>query len=530
MTPVENIEAISRASPAQSPARASATSRLLRSLVSKLFLLMLVFVTVPMILYTEFQQADSEKRVLLLESAREQGRLLAESLRPVVNRKEPSPLLALPEEVKRLSKPPTGLKVLFRPADETGAESFFFVAAEPPVPPTELDVERDRLIERGVFTNMVGSCAGELPIALRHNDPKRQEELLTSITPIKTEDGCWVVVTAHDTGAFLGASIGQPYWQTLEVRVASVIYLAMALLTIGVFFSIWRSLMRFRNLARGIRTGVAEGTSFAQQNKVPELAVVAGEFDRMTRALQDSSEGIRRAAEDNAHAFKTPIAIMRQSLEPLRRIVPLDNTRGRRALDVLEESVDRLDYLVAAARQLDESTAEMINSPRTDVDLSHLVGRMLDAYADSFMSRLVYLDTKIQPNVVVSAGEDLIETVIENVVDNALSVAPEGSGITVALRKVEQYAELIVRDQGPGVPPPYLHRIFERYVSLRPKPEGEAEEPEKARKEKPDSSDNHPGIGLWIVRRNIEALGGNVRAENQPGGGLAIIMRLPLAG
>src|SRR3546814_1949755 len=112
----------------------------------------------------------------------------------------------------------------------------------------------------------------------------------------------------------------QPYWKTIEVRIGAAIYFAMAIFTIGLFVSIWRGLMRFRRLARSIRTG-ASHVSFAQQNRVPELAPVAEEFDRMTMALQDSAESIRLAAEDNAHAFKTPIAIMRQSLEPLRRLV-----------------------------------------------------------------------------------------------------------------------------------------------------------------------------------------------------------------
>ena len=240
--------------------------------------------------------------------------------------------------------------------------------------------------------------------------------------------------------------------------------------------------------------------------------------------MQDSSDGIRRAAEDNAHAFKTPIAIMRQSLEPLRRIVPLDNTRGRRALDVLEESVDRLDHLVACARQLDEATAELIDAPRQDIDLSRMVERMLDAYADSFMSRLVYLDTKIEPKVIVSATEESLETVIENVIDNALSVAPEGSGIAVEIRRVDGHAELTVRDNGPGVPEPFLHRIFERYVSLRPRSDGDGEAADAE-----EDADSHPGIGLWIVRRNLEAVGGSVRAENQPEGGLCMIIRLPVA-
>ena len=501
-------------------------SGIFRSLISKFLVLLLVFVMVPVILYNEFRKADAEKQSLLVESVREQGRLLAESLRPVVEREEPAPLLVLPDEVKRLSRPPVGIKVLFRPAEETGAESFFFVAAEPPVPPSELEIERNRLIERGVFTNLVSTCAGELPIALRHSVPHLAEEVLTSITPINTKTGCWVVVTTHAGRGFLGATIGQPYWQNLEVRLAAVIYFAMALLVTGLFVSIWRSLMRFRNLARSIRAGEESGPRFSEQNKVPELALVAGEFDRMTTALQDSSEGIRRAAEDNAHAFKTPIAIMRQCLEPLRRIVPLESQRGQRALDVLEESVDRLDHLVACARQLDESTAELIDAPRRDVDLSRLVARMLDAYANTFMSKLVYLDTKIDPRVTVRATEELLETVVENVIDNALSVAPEGSGISVELTKSDGRAELVIADQGPGVPEPYLHRIFERYVSLRGKA---AEGGESATTVPAATSDSHPGIGLWIVRRNLEAVGGSVRAVNRPGGGLAMIMRLPLA-
>jgi len=517
MTAVEQTRAL----PAP-PRRRGLLSGIMRSLVSKLFVLLLVFIAVPAIVYTQFRQAEIEKQALLLESVREQGRLLAESLRPVLSREQPSPLLALPDEVKRLSRPPTGIKVLFRPAGETGAESFYLVASDPVVPPSELDAERDRLIERGVFTNLVSTCVVELPIALRQNAPNRNEEFLTSITPINTKDGCWVVVTTDGSGVFLGMPLGQPYWRSIEVQVAAAIYLAMALLTIGVFLSIWRSMTRFRQVARRIRTGETTGGSFVAQNHIPELALVAGEFDRMTRALQDSSEGIRRAAEDNAHAFKTPIAIMRQSLEPLRRIIPSDSARGQRALDVLEESVDRLDHLVACARQLDESTAELIDSPRVDIDLTQLVGRMLDAYADSFMSRLVYLDTKLRPGVVVSASAELLETVIENVVDNALSVAPEGTGITVELSKVDGQAELTIKDQGPGVPEPYLHRIFERYVSLRPR--GEIEATGKGR-----DSDSHPGIGLWIVRRNLEALGGSVRAVNHNTGGLSIIMRLPLA-
>ena len=238
-------------------------------------------------------------------------------------------------------------------------------------------------------------------------------------------------------------------------------------------------------------------------------------------------------------AFKTPIAIMRQSLEPLRRIVPPESRRGSRALDVLEESVDRLDRLVAVARHLDEAAAELIDRPVHDVRLSALMGRMIDAYVDSFASQQVRLDARLEKDVVVKADEELLEIVFENVIDNALSVSPPQGAVTVELKTRDRHALVAVRDQGPGVPAPYLHRIFERYVSLRSTsdPHGEVHLPvetgelqnEPRPPEKSGDDDHHVGIGLWIVRRNLEALGGTVRAENRIQGGLAIIIELPLA-
>src|SRR3546814_9352712 len=79
------------------------------------------------------------------------------------------------------------------------------------------------------------------------------------------------------------------------------IYLAMALLTLIVFVSIRRSVLRFRALARDLRTGTAGDRSFVSQNEVSELTGVAEEFDRLVRTLRASAESIRTAAEDNAH-------------------------------------------------------------------------------------------------------------------------------------------------------------------------------------------------------------------------------------
>jgi two-component system sensor histidine kinase ChvG len=192
---------------------------------------------------------------------------------------------------------------------------------------------------------------------------------------------------------------------------------------------------------------------------------------------------------------------------------------------VLETAVDRLDQLVAGARHLDEATAALIDPPRQRIDLSRLTERMLGAYGDSLTSRRVRLTAKLEPKVMVQGSEELLEIVIENVIDNALGVSPTGSEITVELTKSHQRARLEVKDEGAGVADGNLDRIFERYVSLR----SEAQGHEGAPLAPTDLSGNHLGIGLWIVRRNLSAVGGRVHAENREVRGLVVVMDLPLA-
>jgi two-component system sensor histidine kinase ChvG len=496
--------------------------RVTDSLVGKLAIVTLVMVVVPTIIYWELEEADALKNRLLLESVREQGRLIALNLTPLLKRQTPSPLPDLPGAVAALATENTGVKVLFRPKNAAGGGQFFFVAAVPLLPPARLEEERDRLVEQGVLRSLDDSCSGQLPIALRQQSGDGAIQLLSSITPVTTSLGCWAVVTSHASGDFLGTSIGKPYWATLEVRFAALSYLAMVLLTLALFYTVWRNLMRFGQTARRIRQGKFRASDwpkagFVGQNRVPELMPVAAEFDHMTQTLRQSADDLRQAAEDNAHAFKTPIAILRQSMEPLRRALPPDNRRGQRALEVVEASIERLDRLVSCARQLDEGLAELIDPPRDLVNLSRLTSRLLESYQEAAQQRALRLRLQIAEGQLVRAGEELLEVVIENVLDNALEASPGGDRIEVTLRPEGNWVVLTVRDRGPGVAEDQLNWIFERYASLRPHKTPAQVEAKAA----------HLGIGLWIVRRNLEAIEGRATASNAPDGGLIITLRFP---
>ncbi len=495
---------------------------LLRSFAMKLALLVIVFVAVPVIVYNELRDADQQQQQLLVKSVRDRGRLVAESLRPLLERDQANAVLKLSQAVEALATPDLNVKVLFRPEGAAGPSTFYYVAAAPPLPTAYLESERVDLMASGIFNLVRDSCASFLSPAVRYTNPSGREEVLTSVNPILTTAGCWVVITSSTADDILGSSLGQPYWKTPEVRVAAAIYLLMALFVISLFADGWRSLRHFTRVARHIRTrGRIEG-SFANKAVVPELAPVAREFDGLVAALDGSARMIRYAAEDNAHAFKTPIAVIAQSIESLRRSVRADDVRGQRSLALVEQALERLDGLVSAARHMDEAAAELIDPPREPVDLTGLVGRLAEDYADSVAEtsagcRLVI--GKLEPATVLGS-EDLLETILENVLDNAVSFSRRGGRIRVALARDRSFAVVSVEDDGPGVDPGHLERIFDRYFSYRQSAEGASNG---------ESNGAHFGIGLWVVRRNTEALGGTVSAENREPHGLVVRVRLPLA-
>ena len=100
---------------------------------------------------------------------------------------------------------------------------------------------------------------------------------------------------------------------------------------------------------------------------------------------------------------------------------------------------------------------------------------------------------------------------------NAVSFSRRGSEILVHLTRDGPFAHLAVCDQGPGVPAGQLDRIFDRYYS------------ERRAETTSESPSSYFGIGLWIARRNVEAMGGTIEAENRSPRGLEVHVRLPLA-
>ena len=493
---------------------------MLRSLAIKLVVLAVVFVAAPMILYGTFRDAYSEKNEMLHRSVREQGRLLAEGVRPFLEDFDGRSIIALNTALNRLADGRLKVRLLFQPKKQEGkSEGFYLIAAAPEAPADQLERERQELIDLGVLDKLPASCEGDLPIALRSVTLAGQEEVLTSMTPMNAASGCWVAVTSHLASDIVGSALATPYWNRPEVRVALVIYIFMAALVFWFFATIWGSARRFERVARDIQKGATEA-SFDELNAAPELSGVAQQLDELVLSLRSSAQALRSQAEENAHAVKSPLAVISQSVEPLKRALPQSDASARRAVELIEQSVLRLAALISAARRMDEAAEEVRNPPHERIELAAFLARMVQGYSQRAGANGHAIHLHASEPAAVLAGGELLETVIENLLENAISFSEPGRRITVRLDRHEAEAELSVEDEGPGVDPKNLPRIFERYYSHRPADGAETLN---------GSAQSHFGIGLWIVKRNVEAIGGRVWAENGPEGGLRVMLRLPLA-
>ncbi|MBS0277881.1 MAG: HAMP domain-containing histidine kinase [Proteobacteria bacterium] len=487
--------------------------RLVHSFSFKLVLLALILLSVPLILYWQFVHAEREQQLLLSRAVDQTNRVTAVLLTPRFARFSVEPARNLQDAMAHAAGGHTHIKVLMRLAGAP-ADDFLYVASQPVFPKRYLERERTELVRSGIFKRLAPTCDGTTNLGQKFINPQGTQEMLTAMTPVHVNGNCWVVISSENAASLTSWPVGSSFWNTPVLRTAAVIYLLSVVLLVGLFIQMWRNVERFRMAARRIRMQGAQ-VSFRRINTIPELTRVTEDFDSLVDALIASQKRTREAAEENSHALKTPLAVIAQSVEPLKRAVASGDAAAQRSIDLIERAVQRLDSMVNAYRDLENAAADLIFPPRSPTDLSALLRTSLPAYANILAAQGKRLAMAVDDSVVALASDELMEPVIENLLENAASFTPQNGTVEVHLEPDGADARLRVMDRGPGVAPELLPRIFDRATSFR----APDQEPQQ-----------HQGLGLWIVKRNIEALGGTVVARNRPERGLEVIVRLQLAG
>jgi two-component system sensor histidine kinase ChvG len=489
--------------------------RWLRSVFLQAFALTVILIALPILVFTVLGNAEAERSQLIRNAVAETGDAIAAGIAPTLRDLHLAELPTLRRELARFAAADRSIKVLFRPANGTTAEGFYFVATVPPSSAERTEAERQQLLRLGILPGLSQGCAARL---LRGRDaslPGNGAEVLTAVTSVEGVAGCWAVVIATSESRVLGAIEARPYWARPEVRIAMATYALMALLIVAIFAGVWLDLLRFRKLA----LSPTQKAPFAPTTGIPELASLAAALDSMVQRMRQSAEMLRQAAEDNAHAFKGPIATIRQAIELPSRGAPLHDAALHLTLRTVVAALDRLDGLVQSARYLDSAAAELLEPHQSRVDLSGLVRGFVASYATAHLARQVRLESFVADGIAVTGQSDSLEAILENLVDNAISFSPIGGQVVVRLELEGGRAIIAVEDRGPGVALDRLERIFDRYYTHRPS------DPSR-----PDADGApHFGIGLWLAKQNTLSLGGQISAVNQDSGGLRIMVVLPVA-
>ena len=490
-----------------------------RSFAGKITILLLIFLVFPVLVYIQLAAADRTKNELLMDSIQREGELIVRALRPVFTGFETVPPDDLQGALDRLRTEDRNIKLLMRPEVPETPSRFYYIAASPKVTRQRLDEERTSLLATGILDRLAATCEGRRPLATRFVNPDGETELLSALVPIQSGETCFVIITSHTGSGFLETALGRPFWRTETLQVAAIMYAVMAALVVWLFADAWHNLQQFRATARTIRIQGPGAGSFAMRNRIPELSTVAEDIDRLVEDLDRSRRFIRDAAEETAHDLKAPLAVIAQALEPLKRSVAREGSeQSERCVALIESAVARSDAMITATRDLERLVAETLERGTRPVDLGALLGALGSAYDAALEGQRIDLDVSITGDLRVVGSEEALETVFENILENAASFSPSGSKVTLTAFARSGWAVVEIADDGPGVDPKHLETIFERYVSLR-------ETSAQTASRQPATSF---GLGLWIVRRNVEALGGHVRAENRLPNGLLVTVSLPL--
>ncbi|HEX7524856.1 MAG TPA: HAMP domain-containing sensor histidine kinase, partial [Gaiellaceae bacterium] len=233
-----------------------------------------------------------------------------------------------------------------------------------------------------------------------------------------------------------------------------------------------------------------------------ELSRLGGAFNTMLGALEESLETQRRFVADASHELRTPLTSMQTNIEVLKQHDLLDAGARGRLFDDLEREAHEMRDLIAGLLELARGDDPSLERGSVQVDelVENAVHRARSRYPQlTWASRL-------EPTV-VEGYSDRLERAVWNLLENAGKWSREGSSVDVILER----GELVVRDYGPGIAPEDREHVFDRFYRAA-----------NARA-LPGS-----GLGLAIVREVAEAHGGSVAAEEAPGGGALLRLRLPL--
>jgi two-component system sensor histidine kinase ChvG len=254
-----------------------------------------------------------------------------------------------------------------------------------------------------------------------------------------------------------------------------------------------------------------------------EIGHLSGTLRDMTNAMYSRIEAIESFAADVAHELKNPLTSLRSAVETLP-LARSDESRGR-LLSIIQHDVQRLDRLISDISDASRLDAELQRQEAAPVDFAKLLSTLVtvanEVKRDDGVSVKLRFEGVGSRVFLVPGHDSRLGQVVDNLIENARSFSPSGGTVRVTCRRLKNIVEIIVDDDGPGVRPDALDKVFERFYTDRPH----------------QGFGQNSGLGLSISKQIVEAHGGAIWVENRVGpldadgaptaAGARFVVRLP---
>ena len=216
-----------------------------------------------------------------------------------------------------------------------------------------------------------------------------------------------------------------------------------------------------------------------------------------------------------SHELRTPLSLIQGYVETLLDGAHANPEVAERFLKIIERNTQRLDFLIQDLLAISALEAGRMELDWQPVAMRPLVDKVFSDLHGKADHKKISLVNEL-PELTARADANRLDQVLANLVDNAIKYGRAHGSVRVGGKKLnEQTLEIFVADDGAGIPPESLDRVFERFYRV-----------DKARSREQGGT----GLGLAIVKHMVQAHGGEVRVTSEPGKGAKFFFTIPAAG
>ncbi len=288
---------------------------------------------------------------------------------------------------------------------------------------------------------------------------------------------------------------------------------SIPLFALVIFFTVDRGLRPVEQLSAEVRQRHIGQLEPVNDEGVPrELLPLVDALNEMLARLDEAIRREKQFASDASHELRTPLAAIRLHAQLALKAGDMEATRE--SLNKVMSSVDRGTHLVEQLLMLARLSPDNGEFPMSQLDPGELCAAVceeLDVLAREHGVRLecALSGQKVEP---VMANEQLLFTIVRNLVDNAVRYSPPGGRVVCDIEQKASTTVIAIRDEGPGIPADQLENVSLRFRRLA------GQEVQGC------------GLGLAIVRQAASCIGAEVKLENRNDIGSGLIARVILAG